>query len=209
MFKVAVILLIVITVVVLFCLVTAVIGVFGLGGPVSDWLFNFIDMDWLLKYQAFVSGSVAALLLLWAVALALFQLRTMGRTTYADLLLRVSEEWDSDPFIRSRHLILEIAPIDMEESEQRKAVKETMETVAGKGHENYFILTRPLDFLEGLAFLVRKNYIPLDDVHRAFGQPMVMYYQLFQDYIEEMRNQPGNSKAYTELSEVVKKLSTK
>ncbi len=207
MFRSGVVFLIMISLAVLGSLIVSIMGVFGLGGGVWDWLRGLIDWGWLQRYQALAVGSVGAFLLLWAVVIAMFQLRAATRTSYADLLGRLAEEWNSDSFIVSRHLMMKLAPITMDQEEQQRKVTERMKIAEQEGHEDYFLLTKPLDFFEELAFLIRKNYIPLEDARRTFGGPMVSYYNLFEAHVKEiMRKQPGNEHAYEELQHVVKDL---
>lgn len=207
MFRAGVAFLIIISLIVLGSLIVTAMGVFGLSGNVWDWLRDYISWSWLQTYQAFVAGSIGACLLLWAVVVAMFQLRAARRTSYADLLVRLTEEWNSDSFIASRQLLLKLAPLEMDEEEQRRKVVERMKIVKQESHEDYFLLTRPLDFFEVLAFLVRKNYIPLEDARRTFGEPMVTYYKLFEDCVQEMRTVPENKNAYKELEKVVEELT--
>ena len=101
---------------------------------------------------------------------------------------------------------MKLAPVEMDLEEQRRKVTERMRTAEQENHKDYFLLTRPLDFFEELAFLVRKNYIPLEDARRTFGGPIVTYYKLFEDYVKEMRQEPGNEDAYKELEKVIKNL---
>lgn len=206
MFRAGVAFLIIISLIVLGSLIVTIMGIFGLSGCVWDWLWDNINWSWLQRYQAFVAGSIGACLLLGAAVVAVFQLRAARRTSYADLLVRLVEEWNSDPFIESRQLMMELAPLEMDEKEQCHKVTERMRKVQQESHKDYFLLTRPLDFFEELAFLNRKNYIPLEDVHRTFGEPMVAYYKLFEDCVQEMRAVPGNEDAYKELEKVVEKL---
>lgn len=207
MFWVGVAFLIIAILAVLWSLIVTIMGIFGLGGGVWGWLQSSVDWSWLESYQTFVAGSIGAFLLLWAIVIAIFQLRAARGTSYADLLARLAEEWNSDSFIDSRHLIMKLAPIEMNPKEQRQKVTERMRATEKDTDKDYFLLTRPLDFFEGLAFLIRKEYIPLKDATRLFGGPMVSYYKLFEDYVKEMRNEPGNEKAYAELEEVVKNLT--
>lgn len=207
MFWSGVVFLIMISLAVLGSLIVSIMGVFGLGGGIWGWLRGLIDWGWLQTYQALAVGSVGAFLLLWAVVVAMFQLRSATRTSYADLLVRLTEEWNSDSFIASRQLLLKLAPLEMDEEEQRRKVVERMRIVKQESHEDYFLLTRPLDFFELLAFLVRKNYIPLEDARRTFGEPMVTYYKLFEDCVQEMRTVPRNKDAYKELQKVVEELT--
>lgn len=203
MFKAGVAFLVIIGLVILWSLIVTVMGIFGLSGGIWDWLRYYINWDWLGKYQAFVAGSIGAFLLFWAAGVATFQLRAARRTSYADLLERLYEEWDSERYIKSREALFELAPLDMEQSEQSHKVAEKMKTAT---KEDYFLLTRPLDFFEVLAFLIRKNYIPLEDATRTFGEAMVAYYKMFEDCINDMRQVTGNENAYKELEEVVKEL---
>lgn len=207
MFKAGVAVLVIISLIVLGSLTVAIMGMFGLSGGVWDLLRDYINWGWLQKYQTFVAGSIGTCLLLSAAVIAIFQLRGARRTGYADLLVRLTEEWNSGPFIESRHLILKLAPLEMDEEEQRRKVVERMETAQQESHQDYFLLTRPLDFFEELAFLIRKHYVPLEDVRRTFGEPMVVYYKLFESCIKEMRKRPENANAYKELEEVVKQLT--
>lgn len=207
MFRVGVALLIIISLIVLGALVVTIVGIFGISGCVWDWLFGHIDWSWLEKYQGFVVGSIGACLLLWAAGVATFQLRAARRTSYADLLGRLTEEWNSDSFIKSRHLIMQLAPVEMDLEEQRRKVTERMRIAEQENHEDYFLLTRPLDFFEELAFLVRKNYIPLEHARRTFGGPIITYYKLFEDYVKEMRQELGNEDAYKELEKVIEGLA--
>lgn len=206
MFKAGVAFIIIIGLIILGTLVVNIMGVFGLSGGIWSWIRHYIDWSWLEKYQDFVVGSIGALLLLWVAAVAMFQLRAGRRTSYAELLGRLTEEWNSDSFIKSRHLIMKLAPVEMEEGEQRRNVKERMKVARQEKHEDYFLLTKPLDFFEELAFLIRKDYIPLEDAQRTFGDPMIEYYKLFEDCVKEMRDIPGNENAYIELQQVVEKL---
>lgn len=189
-------------------LIASTLGIFGLSGYVWDWLGVYINWNWLKEYQAFIVGITGASLLLWAAIVAMRHLRAARRTSYADLLARLSGEWNSDSFIKSRHLIMQLAPLDLDEKEQRRRVNERMKMVEQQGNIDYFLLTRPLDFFEELAFLVRNKYIPLEHARRTFGGPMVSYYKLFEDYVEEMRKMPGNAEAYKELEYVIKQLIT-
>lgn len=208
MFKAGVAFLIIIGLVVLGAFIASMIGIFGLSGYVWDWLWGYIDWSWLETYQAFAAGSIGAFLLLWAAVFAAIQLRATRRTSYADLLVRLAEEWNSDSFIASRYLMMKLAPVTMDQEEQQCKVTERMKIAEQEGHKDYFLLTRPLDFFEELAFLIRKNYIPLEDARRTFGGPMVNYYKLFEDYVKEMRKLPGDEHAYEELEHIVKKLMT-
>lgn len=205
-FKAGIIFLIIISFFVSGALIVSIMGVFGLSGYPWDWLRGYINWNWLKEYQAFVAGSVGVFLLLWAAVVAMFQLRAAGRTRYADLLSRLSVEWNSDSFIESRYLMMQLAPIRLEEKEQRHRVTKRMKMVEQQGNKDYFLLTRPLDFFEELAFLIRQKYIPLEDARRTFGGPMVYYYNVFEDYIKEMRQSPGDEGAYKELEYVVKQL---
>lgn len=63
-----------------------------------------------------------------------------------------------------------------------------------------------MDFFEELAFLIRKDYIPLEHARRTFGGPMVNYYKLFEDYVKEIRKVPSDEHAYEELRHVVENL---
>ena len=206
MFGVGVAFIIVIGLIILGLLVVTVMGIFGLSGCVWDWLWGYINWGWLETHQAFVAGSIGACLLLYAAAVAMFQLRAARRTSYADLLVRLNEEWNSDAFIASRHLMLKLAPVEMEQEEQCRKVTERMRAVEKENHKDYFLLTRPLDFFEELAFLIRKNYIPIEHARRTFGGSMITYYKLFEDYVKEMRKSPGDKNAYKELEEVVRNL---
>ena len=206
MFWTGIAFLIIISLAILGSLIVSIMGTFGWGGGMWDWFRSLIDWSWLQTYQAFVAGSIGACLLLWAAVVAMFQLRAARRTSYADLLVRLAEEWNSDSFIVSRQLMMELAPVEMDQEEQRRKVTERMRTTEQKSDKDYFLLTRPLDFFEGLAFLIRQHYIPLEDACRTFGGPMITYYKLFEDYVEEMRQEPGNEDAYKELEKVIKNL---
>ncbi len=74
------------------------------------------------------------------------QLRAARRTSYADLLVRLAEEWNSDSFIVSRQLMMELAPVEMDQEEQCRKVTERMRITEQKSDKDYFLLTRPLDF---------------------------------------------------------------
>lgn len=206
MFKVGIGFLIIIGIIVVGSLTVTIMGIFELTGHMWDWLWSYINWSWLKTYQTFVAGSIGAFLLLWAAVVAMFQLRAARRTSYADLLVRLAEEWNSDSFIESRRLVMRLTPVGMEQEKQRSQVMERMKTAEQKGHNDYFLLTRPLDFFEELAFLIRKNYILLEDARRTFGGPMVNYYKLFEDYVKEMRKIPGDENAYKELEHIVENL---
>lgn len=206
MFKTGVAFLIIIGLVVPGAFIISMIGIFGLSDQVWDWLRGYIDWSWLETYQAFAAGSIAALLLLWAAVFAAIQLRAARRTSYADLLVRLAQEWNSGSFIASRYLMMKLAPVTMNQEEQRAKVTERMKTAEQEGHKDYFLSSRPLDFFEELAFLIRKGYIPLEDARRTFGGPMVNYYKLFEDYVKYMGTFPGDEHAYEELEHVVENL---
>lgn len=133
MFWSGVVFLIMISLIVLGSFIVSIMGIFGLGGGVWDWLRGLIDWSWLQTYQAFAAGSIGVFLLLWAVVVALFQLRASTRTSYADLLVRLAEEWNSDSFIVSRHLVMKLAPVGMDEEEQRRKVTERMKNGRTRG----------------------------------------------------------------------------
>lgn len=187
-------------------LLLCIVEVFHLTGTTWDCIRSCVDWKWLEKYQGFVAGSIGASLLFTAAILAILQLRAARKISYADLLVRLAMDWNSKEFIDSRKRILEVAPIEISEEEQRSRLKEQFLIAQKESLEDYFILTKPLDFFEELAFLIRKHYIPIEHVSRTFGEPMVTYYEIFKDCIDEMRSIPENKRAYRELEEVVKKL---
>lgn len=186
----------------LFCIVE----VFHLTGTSWDWLRSCVDSTWLEKYQGFVAGIIGASLLLAAAIFAILQLRATRRISYAALLVKLAMDWNSEEFIKSRKRILEVAPIELSEVEQRSKLKEQFLTAQKERAEDFFILTKPLDFFEDLAFLIRKHYIPMEDVRRTFGDAMVVYHDIFKECIDELRSLPENKNAYRELEEVTKQL---
>lgn len=187
-------------------LLLCVVEVFHLTGTTWDWLRSCIDCIWLENYQGFVVGVIGASLLLAASIFAILQLRAARRISYADLLIRLAMDWNCDEFVKSRKRILEVAPIELSEVEQRSRLKKQFLIAQKESSEDFFILTKPLDFFEDLAFLIRKNYIPMEDVSRTFGDAMVVYHDIFKDCIDVLRSLPENKNAYCELEEVVKQL---
>ncbi len=209
MFKTCIALFLIIVLISLCSLILTIMGTFGLSGGIWDWLWSCINWSWLETYQDLAAGSIGALLLASAAIVAISHLRAVRRISYAELLGRLTEQWNSDAFIESRYRLLEIAPQGMDEEVLRKKIAEIMITTQQKNHKDYFILTRTLDFFEELAFLVRKKDIPLEDAHRLFGDSMVEYYKLFEDFVKEQRKLPENPNAYKELEQVVETLTEK
>ena len=185
-------------------LLLCIVEVFHLTGTTWDWLRSCVDFIWLEKYQGFIAGIIGASLLLVAAIFAILQLRAARRISYADLLVKLAMDWNCEEFIKSRKRILEVAPIGLSEVEQRSKLKEQFLTAQKDRSEDFFILTKPLDFFENLALLIRKHYIPMEDASRTFGDAMVVYHDIFKGCIDELRSRPENKNAYRELEEVTK-----
>ena len=102
--------------------------------------------QWMADHDGLVIGGVSGVVLMLASVIALRQLTSLRRTRYADLLVRLTEAWNSDPFVRSRHLIYVVAPLSLDEDKQRHRVCKRMKTAERTKDEEYFTLTLPLDF---------------------------------------------------------------
>lgn len=187
-------------------LLLCIMQLFGLGGSTWQSISSCIDWAWLEKHQAFFAGSIGAILLFSAAIVAIYQLSAARSISYADLLIRLSNEWNSEPYMESRRQIFEIAPIGLDLKQQRENLKERLSKSQQGDAKDYFILTRPIDFFECLAFLIQRGYIPKKDVSRTYGEAMVNYFNIFKDCIDEMRSVRGNENAYVELEAVVNTL---
>lgn len=187
-------------------LLLCIIKLFCLEGSTWQNICSYIDWIWLEKYQAFFVGSVVTSLLFVAALIALYQLDAARKISYADLLIRLSNEWNSEPYMESRRRIFEIAPLHMDLEQQRQNLKERISQSQQGDAKDYFILTMPIDFFECLALLTRRGYIPLKDVKRTYGGAMVSYFKSFKYWITDMRSTPGNEDAYVELEAVINDL---
>jgi len=197
---------IVVGIIVVSILLLCIINLFCLEGSTWQKICTYIDWNWLEKYQTFFVGSIGAILLFAAALIAIYQLGAARRISYADLLIRLSNEWNSEPYMESRRKIFEIAPFSLELEQQRQNLKERLSESQEGDAKDYFILTRPIDFFECLAFLIRRGYIPRKDVKRTYGEAMVNYFNIFKDCIDDMRSVAGNENAYVELEAVVDEL---
>lgn len=186
----------------IFCLIET----FHFTGKSIDFLRSYVDYNWLERYQVFVIGTITTLLLFTAAIFAILQLRASSRISYANLIIKLSLDWNSDEYINSRQMVLNIAPISLSIEEQRSKLKEAFQTSIETNSKDFFILTKPLDLFENLALLIRRNYIPLGDVDRSIGDPMLNYYNMFKDCIAIMREWEQNKSAYIELEEIAKEL---
>jgi len=175
--------------------------------------------DWISENGTFAIGIITALLLISAGLLAGSQLLEMRRSRYAELMVHLEEKWDSAQFIEMRHRIdmerhkieLQLHKEDLSDSELKKKVVRKFGEVIKESDEyarkDFFTLTSILDHFETLAYLINKDYIPMEDVRETFGAAMVNYFGLFEYYIKEIaRKQPGNHKAYEQLEAVTIKL---
>lgn len=174
--------------------------------------------NWVKDNSTLTIGTITILLLISAGTIASSQLVLMRRSNYAQMLIQLSEQWESDSFVRRRHIIdkicldikIKLKREGLEDSEIEKRLMGELSKVAKsadeKSQEDFFVITSVLGFYESLAYAIRKGDIPLVDVRDTFGGSMAYYYRLFESYITETQQRPGNENAYSELKQVVNRL---
>ena len=60
---------------------------------------------WVETHQTFTAGIAGAIVMFLGVSIAWWQLNSVRRTRYAQLLLHLNQVWDSDYYVESRSLI--------------------------------------------------------------------------------------------------------
>jgi len=161
---------------------------------------------WLAIHQTFAAGIVGALTMLLGISIAWWQLSSVRRTRYAELLLHLSQVWDSNHYVESRNLIDNITREVSRGDEAKVKLCEKLEKSDKEGERDYFVLIRTPNFFEALAFLVRRKYIPLSDTRDYFGQAIVYYHDLFSTHISQERRKSGHEKTYELWSGLADKL---
>lgn len=174
---------------------------------------------WIESHETIAFAFVTGFLLAATGMLAASQLVSMRRNRYAELLMHLDEQWESDSFINRRHMIdkkchdivQKLKEDHLDDAETQRRLKdelgEFMMTASDNAQKDVFVVASVLGFFETLAYLVRKNYIPLENVRHTFGPAMLNYYDLFENYIKELRKDPANKGAYKEMESVVHELT--
>lgn len=203
-------------IVVVFLVVFALVA--ALGPPVWAYLASRQDFAaWLKDYQELTGASLSGVLLIGAAIIALWQLRSEGRTRYGTFLLDLSDKWDSDAVISARHQV-DVLLREIEEELRTKGTQPNLQQAVRQElarrlkeleegtDKRFFVLTSVLEFLETLGYLVRNKHIPLEDVRNTFGPAMSYYYKWFECHIEDQRKDPENQDVYENLERIVKRL---
>lgn len=189
----------------LFVVILGVLTYIGLWIWRSVQTYETVD-KWVADYQTLIVGFAGALVMFLGVLIAWGELGSMGRTRCAELLLRINEIWNSDPYVESRYLIdQEVTQAGSEEGGKARLSRKLKESDS-KGEKDYFILTRAPNLLETLAFLVEEKYLPVRQARDLFGQPMKSYYEKVSTYIEEMQKIRGKEETYKLMKTVAGRL---
>lgn len=99
------------------------------------------------------------------------------RSREAEILMHVTEIWDSGEYIKARSIIEE------NKSNLAQKIKEYEE----KNDERYFIIGKIGNFFENVGLLVVKKYLPRNVVMELIGPTVKYYYGLYKEDIEQSR----------------------
>lgn len=163
--------------------------------------------QWAVADPSIVVGIFSILAILSGGLVGLLQLRSMGKTAHAELLLRLSELWDSDSIIESRRFIDRVVKEAKNEEQARQLLCEKIEESDKKATKNYFILIKVINLFETLAFLIEKKYLHLSEAREIFRQSLLYYNNLFSIHIKKIQGEKGKEESYKLLQAVVKKLT--
>lgn len=164
---------------------------------------------WVAGHQTLTAGIAGALVMFLGVSIAWWQLNSVRRTRYAELLLRVTEIWNSDPYVESRYLIDQALGQAATEEQGKRRLSQKLQESDRKGEKDYFVLIRAPSLLETVALLAEEKYLPLRDARSLLGQPIRFYYKRFSTYIEEMQSKKSTEETYKLLQRLAGRLEDK
>lgn len=150
------------------------------------------------------------------------QLRSMKKDRHSDLLMNLTNIWDSEHYRESRAIIAEIDEEDCERPTKTNGNstkvynKEDVTRTKSKSSEKYCFCDKLKeckkkdpkvhlcifgvpDFFENMGWLVKNGYI--EDPHvitDLFGNSIVYYYDLFKEYINSSRDEIPDLLCYFE-----------
>lgn len=148
---------------------------------------------------------------------AYIQLGALNKTSKADFLFRLDQQYGNKSIIKARQIIhrlyLESKKINKDacECQHRKYIADEINKMSNeqKDGDDYILLLNLLDFLETLAYQAKNENIEFKDVEDLIGPSAKFFYQIFYLRIKERRKKYLDQKYYCEFENLIKKMQKK
>lgn len=123
----------------------------------------------------FAGACVAAI----GVGLAAWELDSMRKSRESQLLVYLSEIWESAEYTKARRAVVD----------HENILAQRMKEYEKKNSEEHFLLVKVSNYFEDVGILVDKRYLSRKIIMELMGTSVKYYYKLYKDYIIQLRNE--------------------
>lgn len=175
------------------------------------YLMNIVDTQQLRKNILHLNAGIIIILTALTLCAAWLQFSNLNQTSKGDFLLRVDTRYSSEEILKARTIIHRFyCQTRKEEITDDKHVElianKILEIMYNENESDDFIyLINFLDFLETLAYFVRKNLLSYKDIYELLGGSILYYYKVFKPWIYHRRLKRNNNNYYCEIEKLIEK----
>ncbi len=119
------------------------------------------------------------LILAFGLFLASRECSLIKKSREAEVLMHVTQIWDSGEYINARRIV----------DENKHNLAQKMKEYEEKNDEKYFIIAKVANFFENVGLLVDKKYLPGNVVMQLIEPSAKHYYGLYKEDIEQSRQE--------------------
>ncbi|HAU1673402.1 DUF4760 domain-containing protein [Legionella pneumophila] len=173
---------------------------------------NIVDTHQLKTNVLHLNAGIVIILTALIVCAGWLQFTNLNQTSKGDFLLRIDTRYSSDEILKARTLIHKFY---CQTKDENITDDRHVELIGNKileikyeesEAENFIILINFLDFLETIAFFVRKDYVSPKEVHELIGGSIVYYFKVFKPWIFHRRLKRNNNNYYCEIEKLIGQL---
>ena len=130
-----------------------------------------------LQQVAYWATIITPILLIAAVIFAFTQWKTAQNARMAQIILSITEKWDSQHMEESRILV----------SKSGNELKRKIEEADSSNSPDISVLVRVANFFDSLGAMVAEGFLSCKMGYRLFGRAEEHYYQLYRPILEDNR----------------------
>jgi len=138
---------------------------------------------WILNNPTLASGFIASLILGLGLGFSWWQLRITAREQQTDLLVHLSDRYDSDSLVKGRQAIWEITVQNKENLSQK------IDELHRNDIQRYIQVTSVGNFFEDIGFLTKRHYLKLPSIKTLYKESIINYHNQFHEYIEKHKEE--------------------
>lgn len=155
---------------------------FAVGALVSvGTIWGGCILRWIYDHEPLTVGILAFVTAIGALFWARERVRHMEKDRHSDLILRLSQRWESDAMRQSREAV---ANVDI----QWKRLDTTLRKARKTAPEYWIKLLMVANFFEDVGFLTKRGYLyPRELIMELFSGPIEHYYKIYERFIKTVR----------------------